>query len=163
MADRTTNTLYESKGIDRLAVAIANGISLPVGTLVQTEGGYANHFAGDNTLLGIVLGGENLSSTQVPVGDTSLTPLPTVYVDTGGATITGIPVAGASAITNQGAFVYCADSDLDNASLTQSGTKGPVGIIVGWRSATDVDVRLFSYIENLLGLTAAASPGGSWV
>ena len=163
MADRTTNTLYESKAIDRLSVPIANGVAIPVGSLVQEEGGYANHFNGDNTFLGIVVGGENLSSTQVPTGDTSASPVPTVYVDTSGATITGIPVAGASAQTTVGEFVYCIDSDLAGASLTQVSTDSPIGILVGWRSATDADVRLFSAIEHLLGTTAADTPGTDWV
>ena len=163
MADRTTNTLYESKAIDRLAVPIANGVSIPVGTLVQEEGGYANHYDGTNTLLGIVVGGENLSTTQVPVGDTGVSPLPAVYVDTSGTTITGIPVAGASGTTVIGEFVYCDDSDLANATLTQPTTDHPIGILVGWRSATDCDVRLFAFIEHLLGTTAAATLGTDWI
>lgn len=162
MADRTTNTLYETKKIDRLPVPIANGVSLPHGTLVQEQGGYANHFDGTGTLLGVVMGGDNLSS-GIPLGDTSLSPLPKAYVDTSGVTFVGIAVTGASAVTVIGEFVYSADSDLDNATLTQPTTLYPIGLVVGWRSATDVDVRLFSFAEHLIGTTAAATLGGDWV
>jgi len=160
MTDRTTTKIYETKGADRLAVPIANGVTLPVGTLVQEESGFANHYDGTNNLLGIVLGGENLSTAGLPVGDTSLTPDPAVYVDTSGPVITGIAVASSTAV---GQFVYCNDSDLDNATITQPTTDAPIGIIVGWRSATDADVKLFSYIQHILGRTAAATLGTSWV
>lgn len=160
MADRSVNKIYESKRADRLAVPIANGVTLPIGTLVQEESGFANHYDGTNNLLGIVLGGENVNSDGEPVGNTSLTPDPAVDVDTSGPVITGIAVAGSTVV---GAFVYCNDSDLDNATITQPTTDAPIGIIVGWRSATDADVKLFSYVEHLLGRTAAATPGTSWV
>ena len=152
MADRTTNTLYETKGIDRLAVPIANGVTLPVGSLTQLESGFANHYDGTKPLIGIVLGGENLAS-GLPVGDTSLTPDPVVYVDASGPCIVGIPVASSTVI---GVPVYCNDSNLDNATITQPTTDAPIGYIVGWRSATDVDVKLFAPDVHVLGSDAAA-------
>lgn len=160
MADRTTSKIYQSKRMDRLAVPIANGVTLPIGTLVQEESGFANHYDGTNNLLGIVLGGENLSAAGLPVGNTALTPDPAVYVDASGPVICNIPVASSTGV---GQFVYCNDSDLDNATITQPTTDAPIGVIVGWRSATDCDVKLFSYVEHLLGRTAAATPGTSWV
>lgn len=160
MADRTTPKIYQSKRMDRLAVPIANGVTLPVGTLVMESSGFATHYAGTGNLLGIVLGGENLSSAGNPVGLTSLTPDPCVYVDASGPVICNIPVASSTVV---GAFVYCDDSNLDNATVTQPTTDAPIGIIVGWRSATDCDVRLFAYIEHLIGRTAAATLGTSWV
>lgn len=160
MADRTTPKIYQSKRMDRLAVPIANGVTLPVGTLVMEASGFATHYAGTGNLLGIVLGGENLSAAGNPVGLTSLTPDPAVYVDASGPVICNIPVASSTVV---GAFVYCDDSNLDNATVTQPTTDAPIGIIVGWRSATDCDVRLFAYIEHLLGRTAAATLGTSWV
>lgn len=160
MADRTVPKIYQTKHMDRLAVPIANGVTLPVGTLVQIESGFANHYDGTTTLLGIVLGGENLSTAGNPVGLTSLTPDPCVYVDASGPVICNIPVASSTVV---GAYVYCPDSDLGNATITQPTTLAPIGIIVGWRSATDCDVRLFTPVEHLLGMTAAATPGTSWV
>lgn len=160
MADRTTPKVYTSKKMSRLAVPIANGVTLPVGTLVMESSGFATHYAGTGNLLGIVLGGENLSTAGNPVGLTSLTPDPCVYVDASGPVICNIPVASSTVV---GAFVYCDDSNLDNATVTQPTTDAPIGIIVGWRSATDCDVRLFSFIEHLLGRTAAATLGTSWV
>ena len=158
MADRTTNTLYESKGMDRLAVPAANSVALPVGTLVQIESGFANHYDGTNPLIGIVLGGENLSTAGVPTGDTSLTPDAAVYVDASGPVITGIPVASSTVI---GVPVYCDDSDLANATVTQPGTDAPIGYIVGWRSASDVDVKLFAPDVHVLGSDAASF--AAWV
>jgi hypothetical protein len=164
MADRTANIILETKDIRRLAVPIANGVTLPIGSLVQEESGFANHFDGTNTLLGIVVGGENTNADGEPVGDTSLTPDPAVYVDTSGPTICGIAVDSATVI---GAYVYTNDtgatSNVGDLSITQNTTDAPVGVIVRFGSATDCDVRLFSYIEHLLGRTAAATPGGSWV
>lgn len=162
MTDRATNKIYETKGSDRLRVPMTTAVAFPIGTLVQEEGGFANHYDGTNTLLGIVLGGDNLVS-GIPTGDTSLTPDPAVFIDTSGATLVGVPVTGASAVTVIGEFVYCNDSDLDNATLTQPTTDHPIGIVVGWRSATDVDVRLFSMVEHLLGTTAAATLGTDWI
>lgn len=161
MADRSANKIYETApSFKRWPVPIANGVTLPIGTLVQEESGFANHYDGTNNLLGIVVGGQNTNADGEPVGDTSLTPDPAVYVDVTGPVITGIPVASATVV---GAFVYCNDSDLDNATITQPTTDAPIGVIVGFRSASDCDVKLFSYVEHLLGRTAAATPGGDWV
>lgn len=152
MADRSTSKIYETKGADRLAVPIANGETLPIGTLVQSQSGFANHYDGTSTLLGIVLGGENTDSSGNPVGDTSLTPDPTVYVDASGVVVTGIAVASSTVV---GVYVYCDDSDLDNATITQPTTDAPIGWIIGWRSATDVDVKLFTSIEHTIGVATA--------
>lgn len=161
MADRTTNKIYESApSFKRWPIPIANGVALPIGTLVQGESGFANHYDGTNNLLGIVVGGENVDANGVPTGDTSLTPDPSVYVDVTGPVITGIPVASATTVDD---FVYCDDSNLDNATTVQPTTDAPIGIIVGFRSASDCDVKLFSYMEHILGRTAAATPGGDWV
>lgn len=162
MADRSANKIYETKDIKRLRVPITTAVTLPVGTLIQEEGGYANHYDGTNTLLGIVLGGENTNSDGEPVGDTSISPLPSVFVDASGATLTKIAVAGASAVTVIGEHVYCPDSDLDNATLTESTNGYPIGFVVGWRSATDVDVKLYTPAEHLIATTAPATLGGDW-
>jgi len=160
MADRTTNKIYSTSGADRFPVPIANGESLPIGTLVQEQSGFANHYDGTNMMLGIVVGGENTNSSGVPVGDTSLSPDPTVYIDTTGPVLMGVPVASAAAV---GEYVYCDDSDFDNATVTQPTTDAPIGTVIGWRSASDCDVKLFSMIEHRLGTDAAATPGTSWV
>jgi len=154
MADRTTRKIYETKGADRLAVPIANGVTLPVGTLVQSESGFANHYDGvaGKYLLGIVLGGENLDSDGHPVGDTSLTPDPAVYIDASGVVLTGIAVASSTVV---GAYVYCNDSNIDNATITQPSTDAPIGWIIGWRSASDVDVKLFTPLEHAIGQATA--------
>ena len=108
-------------------------------------------------LLGLVVGGENENSDGEPVGDTSLTPDPAVFVDASGPTVEGIPVTGS---TVAGALVYCNDSDLDNATVTQPTTDDPIGWISRWGSATDCDVTLFAASVHRLGSYVAAS--GSW-
>jgi len=160
MADRTVNKLYDTSRMDRLPVPIINAGSLPIGTLVQNASGFADHYDGTSNLLGIVVGGENVDANGVPTGDTSLTPDPMVYVDASGPVLKSIPVASSTVV---GAYVYCNDSDLDNATITQPTTDHPIGVIVGWRSASDVDVRLFTLVEHMLGTDAAATPGTSWV
>lgn len=152
MADRSVNKIYETKGMDRLAIPVANGETLPVGTLVQVQSGFANHYDGTQPLFGIVLGGENVNSDGEPVGDTSLTPDPAVYVDSSGPVLVGIAVASSTVV---GVPVYCDDSDLANATITQPTTDAPIGYIVGWRSATDVDVKLFAPDTHVLGSDAA--------
>lgn len=158
MADRTVNKIYVSGGMDRLPVPIANGVTLPVGTLAQWESGFANHWDGTNPLIGIVLGGENTNTANAPVGDTSQSPDPAAYIDASGLVIRNIPVTGS---TVQGVYVYCDDSDLDNATVTQPGTDAPIGYIVGFRSATDCDVKLFPPDVHILGSDAAAF--AAWV
>lgn len=162
MADRSTSKHYTTAaGMTRCPFPIANGVTLPVGTLVQEESGFANHFDGTvgHVLLGIVMGGENPDSNGNPVGDTSLTPDPAVYVDCSGALLTNVAVASSTVI---GAHVYCDDSDLDNMTITQPGADHPIGIIVGWRSATDCDVKLYTPTEYKIGTTAAATLGAEW-
>lgn len=156
MADRTVNKIYVTKGADRLAVPITDAITLPIGTLVQYETGFANHHDGTGAFAGIVLGGENTNSDGEPVGQTSLTPDPAVYLDTSGVTIVGIPVASA---TVAGVEVYSNDSDLDNATITQPTTDYPIGIIVAFRSATDCDVQLYTPKEHTLGVQGG---GAAW-
>lgn len=156
MADRSTNKIYESIGRNRWPIPIADGETLPIGTLVQIQSGFANHYDGTSDLVGIVIGGENPNADGEPVGDTSLTPDPAVYVDASGPVIKNIPVAGATVI---GAYVYCNDSDLDNATITQPTTDKPIGVIVGFRSAADCDVMLFTLAEHMIGLDAG---GAAW-
>lgn len=161
MADRTANKIYETKSSARLPFPIANGVALPIGTLVQEESGFANHFDGSigHTLLGIVVGGENEDANGVPTGDTSLSPDPTVYVDCSGPVLCNVPVASSTVI---GALVYTPDSDLDNLTITQAGAEQPVGYIVGWRSASDADVKLFTPSEHKAATTAPATLSAAW-
>ena len=158
MADRTVNKIFETSGSDRLPVPIANGETLPIGTLVQAQSGFANHYDGTQPLIGLVVGGENVNSDGEPVGDTSLTPDPAVYVDATGAVIKGIAVAGA---TTFGEEVYCNDSDLANATITQPSTDAPIGYTTRWASASDCDVKLYSMDVHRLGSDAASF--AAWV
>lgn len=158
MADRTVNRIFHMSGADALPVPIANGETLPIGTLVQAQSGFANHFDGTQPLLGVVVGGENVNSDGEPVGDTSLTPDPQVYVDTTGPVIKSIAVTGATVF---GAEVYSNDSDLENATITQPTTDSPIGYIVRFGSATDCDVKLYSMDVHRLGSDAASF--AAWV
>lgn len=156
MTDRAINIQYETSGMNRLAVPITNGETLPIGTLVQIQSGFANHYDGTGVFLGLVIGGENVNADGEPVGNTALSPDPKVFVDASGPKVIGIPVASSTVI---GAYVYCDDSDLANATVSQPTTDAPIGVIVGWRSATDCDVKLFTPAEHMLGV---AGGGAAW-
>ena len=153
MVDRAVNKIFETSGADRVPVVIANGVTLPIGSLAQFEAGFANHYTGvvTNSLAGLVVGGENVNSDGEPVGDTSLSPQPKAYIDMSGAVLKSIPVASA---TVAGVYVYCNDSDLDNATITQPSTDDPIGMIVRFGSASDCDVKLFSPTEHIIGSNA---------
>jgi hypothetical protein len=152
MADLAVNTIHATKGADRLAVPMTNAAVLPIGTLVQVASGLADHYDGTSTLLGIVVGGENTNSSGIPVGDTSLTPDAACYVDASGVVLLGQSATGATVV---GELVYCNDSNIANATVTQPTTDAPIGYIVGWRSATDCDIKLFTAAEHMIGVATA--------
>lgn len=79
--------------------------------------------------------------TRQKVGDTSTQPNDVEFV-CGPLTLLNYAVTGASAVTNQGDFVYATDDQTLTTSST-SNTKA-VGYIGKWNSSTLCDVVLFS-------------------
>jgi hypothetical protein len=53
-----------------------------------------------------------------------------------------------------GDLVYCGTSNTDDMTLDSTGRTHPIGILWFYRSATDVDVKLFTPAEMLVQATA---------
>lgn len=155
MADRTTNKIYKTKGgFQTEAYRIADGVTLGVGALVQTESGYLNHWDESGDFIGIVVGGTDRARDGVIIGETSDTPPPEAIVAIG-ATLMHVAVAGTVTIADVGELVYSADSD--PASLTKTDTTNPpVGRIVRVHSAGIASVQLFTPSEWKAGDAGAA-------
>ena len=112
--------------------------------------------AGGKRPLGIlVMGGSDTAdlSGAIPpaiTGDTSASPEPKVDVDIGEKMIEGVPVAGASAITDVGDEVYLeTDNVAADLKVAASSSIPAVGIIVNFNSSTSFDVLLYSYATML--------------
>jgi hypothetical protein len=159
MADVTARkTLATKTRSGRSAYPIANGVTLYEGALVGLEGGYLNHWAdgANDVFVGIVLGDAlGVSPGAALTGNTSATPVPEARVDDSGVTLLGLAsVGGTPAAANVGDLVYCADSDTDSLTLTIGALNHPIGFLSGFRSATDVDVTLFTTAEMLAQASA---------
>lgn len=148
MTNLTTNTMPDTApNGGRKAYPIANGVTLGAGALVMLDGnGYLTHWLGSSAgskFRGILANGDSKDGDGALVGDTSLAIPPEGHVDESGVTLTHRSIGGT---VNQGVVgdpVYSADSD--PASLTLAATTAnPVGVVTRFRSATDVDVELFS-------------------
>jgi hypothetical protein len=166
MADLSADLEVTTQGNGELFTAvIADAVTLYHGCLVGIEGGYANHWAdGANDVLGgILVGGETtlVSDAEALLGD--ITPAtgrtaPRVRIEEG-AILTGLDGVlnasdGALTIANVGDIVYCPSSNVADMTLNSSGHTHPVGFVDDFRSATDVDVKLFTRAEQLAQITA---------
>ena len=157
MADRTTDAFYETRpNSGRDSFVIANTVTLAAGTLVQMEGGYANHWdetGSTDIFMGIAIGGDDSASTDGTwLGDTSGPPAPDpeVHIDTSGVTMVGVTLAGTVTQAKVGiTFVYCADSDPDNMTLNASGKTYAIGILYRFLTSTTGDVKLFTPQEYI--------------
>jgi len=129
---------------------IANGVTAYEGMLVGIEGGYANHWAdGANDIFaGICLRGDDRAKDGVLTGNTSDTPPPELTVDTSGVVLMHMVIAGTPTQAKVGDYVYSADSNPTSITLNSSGRTHPIGIMSRYRSATDVDVTLFSMMDH---------------
>ena len=162
MADVTARkTLATKTRSGRSAYPIADGVTLYEGALVGLEGGYLNHWddGAADVFVGIVLGDAlGVSPGAALTGDTSATPVPEARVDDSGVTLLGLDsVGGTPTAAKVGDIVYATTSNTDD--LTLDATAGgvadyPVGFLSGFRSATDVDVTLFTTAEFLAQATA---------
>jgi len=156
MADVTANkVLTTTTRSGRSAYQIKNGDTIYAGELVGIEAssGYLTTWAdgANDVFIGIVLGDAlGVSPGGALTGDTSATPVPEARVDDSGVVLTHLTsVAGASAVTATGDLVYCPDGDIDELTTTIGSNVHPVGFVKRWRSATDVDVQLFTPTEML--------------
>jgi hypothetical protein len=162
MVDVTARkTLATKTRSGRSAYPIADGVTLFEGALVGLEGGYLNHWAdgANDVFVGIVLGDAlGVSPGAALTGNTSATPVPEARVDDSGVTLLGLDsVGGTPTAAKVGDIVYATTSNTDD--LTLDATAGgvadhPIGFLSGFRSATDVDVTLFTTAEFLAQATA---------
>lgn len=154
MADKAANTIYEclQRG-ETDSFALANGVTFYLGMFCNIESGYLNHWNDDGTssFCGVLVRCDSRLNDGVYTGNTSDTPPPEGSVNTSGMTLVGVPVAGATAV---GELVYCADSDPANMLVESSGRNDPIGVIKRFVSASDCDVKLFSWMEHLAQQTA---------
>ena len=155
MADLTVTKQFEGRprgGSQRLP--IANTVVLPYGSLVGAEAGFANHWASgvNDVFMGIVGGGDDRLRDGVFTGNTSDTPDPHVRIDTSGPTLIGLnSVAGTPTQAKVGNQIYCTTSNTDDMTLDPAGTGiiQPIGYMSEWRTATDLDVTLYTPTEYL--------------
>jgi hypothetical protein len=159
MVDVTARkTLATKTRSGRSAYPIADGVTLFEGALVGLEGGYLNHWAdgANDVFVGIVLGDAlGVSPGAALTGDTSGTPVPEARVDDSGVTLLGLDsVDGTPTAAKVGDVVYCTTSNTDDLTLTAGALNHPVGFMSAFRSATDVDVTLFTTAEHLAQATA---------
>jgi hypothetical protein len=159
MADVTARkTLATKTRSGRSAYPIADGVTLFEGALVGLEAGYLNHWddGAADVFVGIVLGDAlGVSPGAALTGDTSASPVPEARVDDSGVTLLGLDsVAGTPTAAKVGDVVYCTTSNTDDLTLTAGALNHPVGFMSAFRSATDVDVTLFTTAEHLAQATA---------
>ena len=156
MADRTADIIHKtSPRAGRESFIIADGVAIGIGALVQLEGGYLNHWssAKANTFLGIMIGGKDRANDGVITGETSDTPAVEGYVDSSGVPLMHMDIGGSPTQAKVGDLVYCADSDTASMTLTDpTGDNPPVGRVVRYRTADDVDVQLFTPAEYHAGI-----------
>ncbi len=164
MADLGANRVHKTQPRSGYnSYPIADGVILYPGALVSLEGGYLNHWAdgANDVFLGILLGdATGISPGAALTGDTDAptqlgTPVPEGRVDQSGVTLMHLDsVGGTPAQANVGDLVYSPDSDTDNLTLTIGALNHPIGYLSKFRSATDVDVTLFTPAEMLAQATA---------
>lgn len=137
---------------------IANGVTLTPGDLVSLEGGYLNLWAdgANDVFVGIVLGDAmGISPGGALTGDTTASPIPEARCDESGVTLMHLSsVGGTPTQANVGDLVYSADENVDSITLTIGALNHPIGYMSKFRSATDVDVTLFTPAEMLAQATA---------
>lgn len=164
MADLTANTVLKTRpraGVD--AFPIANTAVVYQGCLVQLSAGFLDDWddaGAGSTFLGVLLGGDqtgNAAGETGFTGDTSGAPAPDPEgrVDTSGVIIMHIAsLNGTPTQAKVGDLVYAGTSNVDDMDLQASGNTDPVGLLWRFRSATDVDVMLFTPAEFMAQQTA---------
>lgn len=157
MADAAAKIIYMTRPRSgRDAFIIANGVTVYEGMFVSLEAGYANHYAdgANDVFAGILLGGDDRARDGILVGCTADTPPPECRVDTSGVVLMHLTVAGTPAQAKVGDLVYSADSAVASLTLTIGALNHPIGWMIRYRSATDVDVQLMTPAEFLAQVTA---------
>ena len=159
MADAAAKVVHKTApNSGRWSHIIADTVVVFEGQLAQLQAGFLNHWDETGKFLGIVIGGDDRAGDGVLTGETSDTPPPEARVDQSGVILMHLAsVAGTPTQAKVGDLVFSADSDVANLTLTDT-TNPPVGRMVRFRSATDVDVQLFTPGEFEAGIAS-----GTWL
>ena len=155
MADLAVNTIHKTQPRGQNSYIIADGVTLPIGSLVQAQSGYLNHWDETGQFLGVLINAHSRAGDGTILGETSDTPPVHGTVDESGVTLMHVAVGGTVTQADVGALVYCADSNPANLTKTDT-TNPPVGRLVYFRSTSDCDVQLFTPTEWLAGDAGAA-------
>lgn len=140
----------------------------------NAESCYVNGFVGLNSagyldpwadtaglrFLGLFQGyvpGVDSDGTVTTVASTSESPATRGRVDVSGRYLRGVDVAGVSTIASLNAPVYCTTDNYADLSLTATTNVGPIGWLCDFRSASDMDVALFTPWEYLRGIISVPS------
>lgn len=158
MADRTASFVFETHpAAGRMSVPMATGETLYEGMLVGLEGGYGNHWAdgANDVFAGIALRGDDRLNDGVLTGNTSDSPVPEVTIDISGVTLMRLASVGDTPTQAKvGDLIYCGTSNTNDMTLDSSGRTHPIGWMSRFRTATDVDVTLFTPSQMLAQATA---------
>jgi len=143
MADLSVKTIHKSEpgaSAGQSSYPVANGVTVPIGALVQLQSGFLNHYDHTGFFLGVMVNGD-ADEDGIVTGDTSATPQPLGTVDESGVVLMHVAVASA---TVAGVPIWCADSNPGSFTITDPTTYGPIGWLKKFRSASDCDVQLFT-------------------
>jgi hypothetical protein len=159
MADLAVNVIHKTSARSGFnSYPIANGITLYAGALVSLEAGYLNHWADGaaDIFAGVCLGDAvGISPGAALLGNTGASPIPEARIDESGVTLMHLDsVAGSPTQAKVGDLVYSATSNTDDMTLTIGSLNHPIGYMSKFRSATDVDITLFTPAEMLAQATA---------
>jgi len=158
MADNAANVVHEVSEAGRQSHVIADAVVLPVGSLVQLESGFANHWDETGSFLGLAINGnppDGRAADGVHTGETSDDVPPEMTVDTSGVTLKHLDsVAGTPAQAKVGDLVFSATSNTDDMTMTDT-TNPPVGYLSRFVTTTDVDVTLFTPEAHAAGIADA--------
>jgi hypothetical protein len=152
MANLVLNVVHKTNPAGgRASFPIKSGVTLGVGALVMLKAGFLDHWDDTADFYGLVVGGDFNAATGLLTGSSALEE---ATVDTSGVTLMHLSIGGTATAAKRGDLVYCADSNPASMTLTDT-TNAPIGYMNRWRSATDVDVTLFTPGEHLAGMAAA--------
>jgi len=157
MADvtaRATRRSHPAGGV--MSAPIADGVTVYEGMLVALEAGYANHWAdgANDVFAGVLLGGDDRANDGILLGETADSPVPEARIDISGVTLMHLDILGTPTQAVVGDLVYCGTSNPADMTTNSSGRTHPIGWLSRFRSATDVDVTLFTPSEMLAQATA---------
>ena len=158
MADVTAHTILETRPRSgRDAFPITDGVTAYAGMLVGIQGGHANHWAdgANDVFAGLSLGGDDRAGDGILTGETSDSPDPQLFVDTSGVTLMHLTtVDNTPTQAAVGDYVYCESSNTDDIDMLSTLHTSPIGWLIRYRTASDVDVQLVTPTEFLAQATA---------